>query len=965
MQQGCGKRKTYEKILIGILLLVLYMGITGAAKEGRTVRVAFFPMEGFHEHNLDGSRSGMDVEYLTALTEFTDWEIQYVDCESWDDALRMLREGEADLLGSAQYSGDRAKIYRYADFPSGYTFGAVAVEGSSTLAYEDFRVMGDLTYGVVKTYIRKSDFVKYMKSHGVEDLHLKEYDSTALMQQALKDGEVDAVVHTFMEIQEGQRIVGRFSPAPFYYIAEKSNEELMEELNQAISDLKMSDPVLENVLMNKYYSSRLDQKEVLSTAEKEYVQEKETITVGYPDGYYPFSYEADGAFQGLSREVFDRLKMDTGLQVEYQRVENNEEAFEKLKTGEMDVLAYCTAEEDVLDENQAEPVKSYGSAPLAVFAQESLWPVRVKRLVSVKEVSEASEILEDSEEALVTLYESNRECIDALYREEADAAICNSYLAEAIIGSDYKLKGIEIRRVLKEEQGIAAAVWDDADEELKSILKKSLQEIDERQINAYLLKNPLPTPFVLTDWIHKNSLLFAGIAVLVISLILLVALRMLYTSRKIQRLLYRDPELGVWNLNYFAYWGERLLTGESKTRYAIAYLNVVQFRLYCTLYGWEAGNQFLESMVEVLAGSVEKEKEGYARSQGDRFVLMLSVKSREEFMERIRRLKERLEAELQEAFGIHMAVRVGVCCLEQGKEDMKSAVEKANQALEFFRDGSEEIQVYDEEMDRRIRFEHRQEELLERADVEKDFTVFYQEKVDIRSGKIIGAEALARFLDPSSEGTIRLPGFFIPYYEKTGKVKEVDFFVLDRVCRMMRRRMEEGKQVVPVSCNFSRRHFSDPDFPDRLEAVLDKYGIPREWIEVEITETIIMEEIQQGKMKDTLEEMHKRKIRLSIDDFGVGYSSLGVFEQVPASVIKLDRSFFANHMDRSRQVKILQKIISLADALDTQVVCEGVESAKDVELMKEVGAYVAQGFYYGEPAPEQAFEEKLERERNG
>ncbi len=162
-----------------------------------------------------------------------------------------------------------------------------------------------------------------------------------------------------------------------------------------------------------------------------------------------------------------------------------------------------------------------------------------------------------------------------------------------------------------------------------------------------------------------------------------------------------------------------------------------------------------------------------------------------------------------------------------------------------------------------------------------------------------------------------------------------------------------------ISCNFSRLHFIKDGFVQQFEDVLDQYGIPRELIEVEITETLVMEELQEKIAKQTLDDLHARGIRLSIDDFGSGYSSLGVIEKIPASVIKLDRSFLLNQKDRDRQVKIMKSIVDLASELGAQIVCEGVETDADVELMREIGACVAQGYRYAKPVPEEEFEKKL------
>jgi EAL domain-containing protein (putative c-di-GMP-specific phosphodiesterase class I) len=141
--------------------------------------------------------------------------------------------------------------------------------------------------------------------------------------------------------------------------------------------------------------------------------------------------------------------------------------------------------------------------------------------------------------------------------------------------------------------------------------------------------------------------------------------------------------------------------------------------------------------------------------------------------------------------------------------------------------------------------------------------------------------------------------------------------------------------------------------------VVEKYQIPLELIEAEITETMAVEELQYRQIQRTIQVMHERGVRLSIDDFGSGYSSLGVLEQIPASVIKLDRSFLLNKEDRERQINIMKSIVKLADKLGAEIVCEGIETEDDVSLMYEIGAYVAQGYRYGHPMPEGEFLKRL------
>ena len=326
----------------------------------------------------------------------------------------------------------------------------------------------------------------------------------------------------------------------------------------------------------------------------------------------------------------------------------------------------------------------------------------------------------------------------------------------------------------------------------------------------------------------------------------------------------------------------------------------------------------------------------------------------------MRTMANRISDYIYEREGIRLAHAMGICAIEKGETDIQLALSYAIQAVDPLKDGySNGVRIYDDELRTKLKEQHEREKLLDRVDFRKDFVAYYQAKVDIRDERVVGAEALVRFKDPSANGAIRAPGFFVPYYEQTGKITEIDFFVMESVCKMLRRRLDKGLPVVPISCNFSRTHFVKEGFPAQFESMIGKYDIPKDLIEVEITETLVVEEMQQQKVRENVEILKKKGVHLSIDDFGSGYSSLGVFEQIPASVIKLDRSFLLNNENRTRQVYIMKNIVNLANDLEAQVVCEGVETDKDTELMMEIGAYVAQGYRYCKPVPEEVFEGML------
>lgn len=959
-----GGIKRFLVLLFALILLAAmpgkHLGVVYGA-EKRVVRVGFFPMDGYHEIRADGSFTGMDVEYLEALCDYVNWNVEYVECESWGDALDMLRNKEIDLVGSAQYSQERAEVYQYASLASGYTFGAIAVNSDSALAYEDFNAMDDMTFGVVGSYIRKDEFYEYMADHGVLRPDVQEYENTAALQAALDMGEIDALVHSLTEIREGQRVVGRFAPMPFYYISYKGNDDLMRELNQGIADVKMNRPELENELMVKYYDSRLDQTILLTRDEKQYIAAMGTLTVGYLDGYYPFSYESDGVYSGLSRQVLEEVSVSTGILFDYVRLENMAEAKEALRDGSIDILSYCG--------ESARNMRAEGLAVTKVFAQVPQVVIMRRNdksdtigVLAVEDSNAAGAAIQNftGENTRLLTFPTQFEGLQAVREGQADAAMCDGYLAEYLLGSQFYFNKMEIHSVLRDVHSIYMAVAEDEDSPLLDILNKELIEVSDKMVNDYMLQDNFYSKISIETFISDNSIPIILILSACAAAVILVLFLLLRNSMRVQKLMYKDTEFNVWNLNYLRYRAAQKLAADKSGNYAVVYTDIGRFKSYNALYGWSAGQRILELVIEALSREVDGRNELYARSYGSHFVLFVKYEDLDALKKRLLDIADRVSARINAEAETHMALAMGVGCLENGDGNLQRALSESIQLVDSLKkDYGNVVQIYDDKLRAKLRENHAREKLLESVDINRDFVAYYQAKVDIRNERIVGAEALVRFKDPTAEGAIRAPGFFVPYYERTGRIRDIDFFVMESVCRMLRRRIDAGQSVVPVSCNFSRIHFTTDGFPERFEEVIDKYQIPKELIEVEITETLVVEEAQQQKVKDIVDILREKGVRLSIDDFGSGYSSLGVFEQIPASVIKLDRSFLLNNENRVRQVQIMKNIVNLARDLNAQVVCEGVETKDDTELMMEIGAYVAQGYRYCKPVPEDVFEKML------
>lgn len=967
MRQGNWKRG-YSLLRRWLLVLCVVAILTTGfayAKENRTVRVAFFPMDGYHILGENGTYGGMDTDYLNVLSQYAGWKVKYVICDSWDDALEKLSHHEVDLVGSAQYSEQRAEVYDYADLASGYTYGIIATNSDHAVAYEDFDAMRDITFGMVKTYVRRAEFLRYLADNGINRPKIREYESTQLLREALKSGEVDAMVHTFMEITEGQRLIGRFAPKPIYYITWKGNDAVLRELNAAIADLKFNHPELEADLMNEYYGSKLDKSVLLTTTEQEYLQKKGKLTVGYINGHYPFSYThpETGEFTGLSRDLLENALLWTGVALEYRQYENHDAARAALEAGEIDIQAYCIQSSKLYDGDVLKELTAYAHLPLVIVSERNLSFENIETLATVAGFSNMADQIVDIAPSSIVIADNQPDCLQMLVDGEIDAVLCDGYLAENQLRTVWRYQNLKISTVLNIDHAAHMVIRQSEDSSLESILSKTISTIGIKDINEYMFEENIYPLLTLNTFVRNNSLVIVSILLVLLAVIVLVAAHMVRDSRRIQKLMYKDPTMDVWNMNYLYYMGEKMIQADRRERYAIVSLNVSKLRSYNIIYGWEAGQQLLEITKDTIEKCVDEKKEICARNFAGRFILLLTWTDWELLMERLEKIQQLIEALIFRKTENRMTIPMGIYEVSLQEKNLRKAVNCANQAMELAVKGdnyTSRIAIYDTPVEIMMTERHEREKLLEKVDISKYFVAYYQHKVDIRTGKIVGAEALVRFLDPTANGAVRTPAYFVPYYEQTGRIVEVDFCVMESVCKMLRKRLDEGKKIVPISCNFSRMHFAKPGFPERFEEILDKYQLDKNMIEVEITETLVMEELQENTIKETLIVLKEKGIRLSIDDFGAGYSSLGSFVHVPASTIKLDRSFLLNNENPMRQQKIMRGIVRMSEELDAEIVCEGVETEDDLELMYQIEAYVAQGYYYSRPQPQEEFEAHLD-----
>ena len=245
--------------------------------------------------------------------------------------------------------------------------------------------------------------------------------------------------------------------------------------------------------------------------------------------------------------------------------------------------------------------------------------------------------------------------------------------------------------------------------------------------------------------------------------------------------------------------------------------------------------------------------------------------------------------------------------------------------------------------------------LIEKALIEKEIKVYYQPKHNAINGKVQGAEALARW--QMSDGVMISPGMFIPLLEELGLITELDWYMLRETCAFLAEEIKNGRNVVTVSVNFSRFHAKEPKFAERLAETVDSYGVPRKLIEVEITESALaFDGVDIIKFVRTISDAG---FEISIDDFGSGLSSLNFVKDVPASVLKIDKSLLSGNCENEKERIVLESIFDFAHRLKLTTVAEGVETKEQLGFLRTCGCELIQGFLFNKPLPEDDFREAL------
>lgn len=427
-----------------------------------------------------------------------------------------------------------------------------------------------------------------------------------------------------------------------------------------------------------------------------------------------------------------------------------------------------------------------------------------------------------------------------------------------------------------------------------------------------------------------------------------------YASTIAKDLSMFDNDLMVYPLTFFLATVKNLIRQGRIGEFGGVYFNIRHFSTINDRFGRDCATNIMKLFIHGIQEKILYE-ECICRVGGDNFVVLF----KKDNLNIIKNYLSGMPITFNDGETVTVTTTAGYYMIPEATESATDVMDRISTAYQLAKSVYKRpFLFYDDEIMQHQTHVKEIEMMFPSAIENEEFKVFYQPKTQLNNYQLAGAEALCRWF---RNGKVISPGEFIPVLEGSKAICTLDFYMLDHVCRDIRRWLDEGREAVKVSVNLSRLHLGAEDLLESILRIIDKYKVPHHFIEIELTETTT--DVDYKELKKIVYGLREQDISTSVDDFGVGYSSLNLIREMPWNVLKIDKSFLPTQEEENNdpsKVKMLRHIITMSQDLGLECIVEGVETAEQVKLLKDCKCYLAQGFYFDRPLPVKEFEQKLE-----
>lgn len=954
------KRNKNRVKYICSMLLFLFVGFTGVMfavqdsnAEERVVRVGCTEHGQMIRKNED-EYTGYGVEYLQMIAAYTGWKYEYVMIPE-EDRIKELEKGTIDLLCDVSEGEAGEENLLLSEENCSMYYGLLcAKEEDTTVFFDDYEAMDGKRIAVNKSRGMEDMLKEFSLDHQIS-YKIVPCSSFAEMEKAVENGEADLMLTSNQRDLDGYKFVAKVGVREQFFATAKTQADLMDQINYASRQIKVKQPFIISVLYEKYYGRPVNVLTGTTREEYEFIHSGNPVRVACDAGSYPVGYvdEETGRYSGIYADILKLISDECGWEYEFIPLKNYSDAWEMLKNGEVDMSTCMYANNALSEKYGIIYTNSYVSIDYAMVEKmDTRLSDTPKIAVPENYVGIQALVREKYPDWEIVLADDVAESLKMVEKGDAEGTLLNSvFLQTAYNLNEYD--GLVIMPMNEVAVPLCCGLGGENAKLLQQILNKAISHIPAENFERCVTENAINVAYQpsLRDVVKKYFPLLVAVIFVAGGVFFGV---LFFRERHYKHLATIDRLTGLWNGIKFRKEAEILLVHNRKKQYQLISLGIEHFKYVNN----DSGEKAADKILRIVAGRIQREfgKDAlYGREMADMFLIL--TEKRKDLEEILKRITGEI---IFESNGVEQkykpAFKFGICDVGDFELSLSEYIDRAIVARKSIKgNAGKMIEYYDSEMADMISNERRIEKRMEAALKNHEFLVYYQPKYQLKSETIIGAEALVRWMDPE-EGLVS-PGVFIPVFERNGFIIQLDFYVYEEVLRDMTKWRREGRKPIVVSMNVSRAHIGTTDFLKKLVALVDRYDIPHDMLELELTETVL-----GGKRQDVLSFILACKgagFKISIDDFGSGYSSLNLLKELPVDVLKIDREFLNETEESEKSSIIVEQVVEMATKINIGTLCEGVETRGQADFLKQIGCDMAQGFLYSRPIPRNEFEELL------
>ncbi|MCR5167480.1 MAG: EAL domain-containing protein [Oscillospiraceae bacterium] len=433
----------------------------------------------------------------------------------------------------------------------------------------------------------------------------------------------------------------------------------------------------------------------------------------------------------------------------------------------------------------------------------------------------------------------------------------------------------------------------------------------------------------------------------------------------IEKMAYIDEVTQIYNRSKFMLIGSDIYScvvesGVSGIDYWVIVIDIDNFHIVNDTCGYKGGNKILARIAEVIISALPDDGIA-ARIGGDDFAVLARADNDEELpVKLIEKIQHDISEINPDSFEAQtVTCSAGYCRITDGGDDFAQVLDRAEFALGLSASAKGSINRYSIYVHDRVIRSTEIEKDLARAIDDNELVLYYQPKIDLITGKVIGSEALIRWI---KDGRMIPPNDFIPVAESSMLITKISDYVLREACRQNKEWQDKGLDPVVVSINLTAIDFYHTNVTEKIRKTLEETGLEPKWLEVELTESLALKDIDNAIKQ--MNDIRNLGVSLSMDDFGTGYSSLSYIQVLPIAVLKLDRSFIMYLEEDEISREIVSAVIRIAKSKKIDTIAEGIETPGQADILRESGCDLAQGYYFGKPMPADKFESFLREHKD-